>query len=162
MLVQEMVRWCQSLTSSNKVHTTSSNKVHTQYLLSTYWVHTSMYSVRTQYLLSTGLCPLHSDITVLLLSLLLSTNSVHNILVQTKYILSTYLIHAEYILECTQYILSTYSVHGYASCTVTSQSCNSAYFQVQTLCILGRVLQWYVLCYHMKPLVLVCSGTYSL
>ncbi len=33
MLVQEKVRWCQSLTSSNKVLTTSSNKVHTQYIL---------------------------------------------------------------------------------------------------------------------------------
>jgi hypothetical protein len=36
-----------------------------------------MYSLRTQYVLSTGFCPLHSDFTVLQLSLLLSTNSVH-------------------------------------------------------------------------------------
>jgi hypothetical protein len=26
----------------------------------------------------------------------------------------------------------------------------------------GTVLQWYILCYSMKPLVLVCSGTYLL
>ncbi len=36
-----------------------------------------MYSVHTQYILSTWLCPLHSDVTVLLLCLLLSTNSVN-------------------------------------------------------------------------------------
>jgi hypothetical protein len=58
---------------------TNMYSVRTQYLLNTYQVHTSMYSVHTQYILSTGLCPLHSDAAVLLLSLLVlpSTNSVH-------------------------------------------------------------------------------------
>ncbi len=137
MLVQEKVRWCHSLASSNKVQTTSSNKVRTQYIVGTYWVHTSMYLVCTQYVLSTGFCLLRSDVTVQLLGLLLSTNSVHNILVQTKYVLSTYLVHNEYILVCTQYVLSTYSVQGYACCAVTSQSCYLVYFRIQTLCILG-------------------------
>ncbi len=128
------VLWLSLLLSTNSVHNIL---VQTKYLLSIYLVHTEYMPVFTQYVRSTGLCPLHSDITVLLLCLLLSTNSVHNILVQTKYVHSTYWVHTDYTLVYTQYWLSTYSVHGYTCCAVTSQSCYSVYFWVQTLCILG-------------------------
>ncbi len=61
---------------------------------------------------------------LLLLSHRRDKNSLPTSLVQTKYVLSTHLVHTQYILVCTQYILSTYSVQGYASCEVTLQSCN--------------------------------------
>jgi hypothetical protein len=47
------------------------------YILSIYLVYSSVYWVHTQYILSTGLCQLRSDVAVLLLGLLPSTNSVH-------------------------------------------------------------------------------------
>jgi hypothetical protein len=70
-----------------------------------YWVHTCTYSVQG-YSCSIPRLQRHSDVTVLQLGLLQSTNSVH-----------------------TWY---------------------------------GTVLQWYILCYSMKPLVLVYSSTYLL
>ncbi len=61
----------------------------------------------------------------------------------TEYILSTYL----YVLNLYQYVLSTYLVHTKYrimpeafpdfNVAVTSQSCYSVFFRVQTMCILG-------------------------
>jgi hypothetical protein len=85
-------------------------------------VHTMNLLVQTQYLLSKiseQLCHIHC------------------ILVCTEYLLSTYSVHTENILVCIEYVLSMYSVQGSASCPLTLQFCNSVYFRVQTLYILG-------------------------
>ncbi len=75
-------------------------------------------------------------------------------------------VHTQYVLSTYYYVRSTYSVQGYVLGIPRLQRCS--HVAVQQLGLLqstnsvhtwyGTVLQWYVLRYHTKPLVLVCSG----
>ncbi len=75
-----------------------------------------------------------------------------------------YLVHIQYILVCTQYVLSMYSVQDYARCALTSQSCYSVYFPVQTLYLHGMAQCYIGAYYAIVPYhpVLLCGGTYLL
>ncbi len=74
-------------------------------------------------------------------------------------------VHTQYVLSTYYYVLSTYSVQGYAQGIPRLLRSNA--ITVLLLCLLqstnsvhtwyGTVLQWYILRYHMKPLVLLCS-----